>query len=332
MGGKKLLLARVLRRTRTLRALRSLAGPCLAVLNYHRVRRDGAPQDAATFDEGVFGPSASEFERQMEWLSRNVELLTEDGVIERVGGGKAFGRPSVLVTFDDGYIDNYETAFPILRKLGIPSILFIPTAIISSRQLGWWDIVAYLVKRSARKSLSLAGEEISLADRGEAIRGVLARMKQREVEPAAYSLERLSEACQVPIPSVAVQGRELMTWEQIREVSRNGVAIGSHTHTHPVLAKLGRDDQREELRLSKEILEREVGKRVRSLAYPFGGSLHFGKESMSLASECGYEIGFSFHGPANRGGRIERFGISRFRAPDDLELMAASILLPEIFG
>jgi peptidoglycan/xylan/chitin deacetylase (PgdA/CDA1 family) len=330
MGGKKLLLAKVLRRTRTLRALRTLAGPCLVVLNYHRVRRNGAPQDAA-FEDGVFGPSASEFERQMEWLSSNAEMLTEDEVVERVGGGKAFGRPSALVTFDDGYIDNYETAFPILRKLGIPAIFFIPTALISSRQLGWWDIVAYLVKRSTRASISLAGEEIVLADRGEAIGGLIARMKQRLADPAAYSMERLSEACQVPIPSTAIQGRELMTWEQIREVSRNGVAIGSHTHTHPVLAKLGREAQREELRMSKEILEREVGKRVRSIAYPFGGSLHFGKESMSLASECGYEIGFSFHGPANRGGRIERFGISRFRAPDDFELMAASILLPEIF-
>ncbi|HEY6006037.1 MAG TPA: polysaccharide deacetylase family protein [Anaeromyxobacter sp.] len=331
MGGKKLFLAKVLWRSRILTALRTLREPSLVVLNFHRVRGDG-PAQVSVFEEGVFGPSASGFERQMEWVSRNTEVLTEGEVIERFDGGRAFGTPSSLVTFDDGYIDNYETAFPILRRFGIPAIFFIPTALISSRQLGWWDIVAYLVKGSRRSSIRIGDAEISLADRTKAIRELIARVKQRSVEAPAYSMEKLAEACDVPLPPVGVQGRELMTWEQLREVSRSGIAVGSHTHTHPVLSKLGRDGQREELRVSKEILERELGKPVRSIAYPFGGSLHYGKDSMSLASECGYEIGFSFHGRANRSGRIDRFGISRFRAPDEIELMAASIVIPEVFG
>jgi peptidoglycan/xylan/chitin deacetylase (PgdA/CDA1 family) len=99
-----------------------------------------------------------------------------------------------------------------------------------------------------------------------------------------------------------------------------------------VLSKLGPDGQREELRVSKTILEREVGKPVRSIAYPFGGSFHYGRDSMSIALECGYEIGFSFHGRANRSGRTDRFGIGRFRAPNEIELMAASIVIPEVFG
>jgi peptidoglycan/xylan/chitin deacetylase (PgdA/CDA1 family) len=267
----------------------------------------------------------------MEWVSKNTEVLTEGEVIERFDGGKPFGTPSSLVTFDDGYVDNYDTAFPILRRFGIPAIFFIPTGIISSRQLGWWDIVAYLVKLSGKSSVSIGDREISLADRGEAIGQLIALKKQRSADAAPYSLERLSEACEVPLPSVAIQGQELMTWEQIREVSRCGISIGSHTHTHPVLSRLGVAEQREELRVSKEILERELGKPVRSIAYPFGGSLHYGKDSMSLAMECGYEIGFSFHGRTNRSGRIDRFGISRFRAPDDVELMAASIVIPEVF-
>lgn len=330
MGGKKLLLAKVLWRSRILKALQGLREPSLVVLNYHRVRKDGPPA-GSDFEEGVFGPRASEFERQMEWISTHTEVLTEGDVIQRLTGGKPFSTPSCLVTFDDGYIDNYDTAFPILRRFGMPAIFFIPTALISSRHLGWWDIVAYLVKRSSKGSISVDDAEISLADRGEAISQLIARRK-RQNGVAAWSVERLSEACEVPLPTVGVQGRELMTWEQIREVSQGGIAIGSHTHTHPVLSKLGPGAQREELRVSKEILEREVGKPVRSIAYPFGGSLHYGRESMSIALECGYEIGFSFHGRMNRGSSIDRFGISRFRAPDEIELMAASIVIPEVFG
>jgi polysaccharide deacetylase len=211
MGGKKLLLAKVLWRSRILAALRALREPSLVVLNYHRVRGDGTAQGSA-FEEGVFGPSASEFERQMEWVSKNTEVLTEGEVIERFDGGKPFGTPSSLVTFDDGYIDNYETAFPVLRRFGIPAIFFIPTALISSRHLGWWDIVAYLVKRSSKSSISIDDEQLSLVDRGEAISRLIARRKQRN-GVAAWSMERLAQACDVPLPSIGLQGRELMTWE-----------------------------------------------------------------------------------------------------------------------
>jgi peptidoglycan/xylan/chitin deacetylase (PgdA/CDA1 family) len=327
---KKLLLAKALCRTGTLKALCSLTGPCLVVLNYHRIRADGCSGGTA-FEEGVFGPSASEFEQQMEWISTNTEVLTEADVIERLASGSPFGSPSSLITFDDGYVDNYETAFPILRKHAIPAIFFIPTGLISSRQLGWWDITAYLVKRSDKSSISIDGEEIPLVDRRAAIRRLIGKAKYPSAGSARLSMHEVSEACGVRMPGVEIQSRELMTWEQVREVSRNGISIGSHTHSHPVLSQLDQEGQREELRISKEILERELGMRVRSVAYPFGGNFHYGRESMSLASECGYEIGFSFQGGANRGRDIDRYCIKRFKTPDDSDLMAASILLPQLF-
>jgi peptidoglycan/xylan/chitin deacetylase (PgdA/CDA1 family) len=331
MKEKKLFLARVLRRTGTLRALHRLSGPSLIVLNYHRIRRSDEPGQIP-FEEGVFGPSAVEFEQQMEWLSRNTELLTEGEVIERLANGKKFGWPSALLTFDDGYVDNYETAFPILRKLAIPAIFFIPTGLVTSRRLGWWDIVAYLVKRSTKASISVGSEEISLDDRNAAIRRLCAKFKQPRAGEAQCSVAAIADACDVPVPGVEIQGRELMTWEQIREVSRHGIAIGSHTHNHPVLSTLGRDGQREELRTSKQILEGALGERVRSVAYPFGGSPHYGPDSQSLASECGYELGFSFRSGANRARDLDRYGLRRFKAPEDFDLMVASLLLPGVFA
>jgi peptidoglycan/xylan/chitin deacetylase (PgdA/CDA1 family) len=329
MREKKLLLARTLRATRALDAVRLVTGPSLIVLNYHRLRSDD-PREEPAFEEGVFGPTARQFEQQMRWLARNTEVLGEGDVLERLESGKAFGAPSSLVTFDDGYADNHAIAFPILRRLGLPAIFFIPTGLVSSRRLGWWDIVAYVVKRSGRSSIRILGEEISLSDRRRAIHQLIEKVKRRHDGPEPYSLEELAGACDVPLPSTELQAGELMTWEQLREVSRCGIAIGSHTHSHPVLSMLGREAQGTELRTSKEILERELGTRVRSVAYPFGGRGHFGPDSMSVASECGYELGFSFRGGANRG-RIMRYGIKRFQPPDDCDLMAASILLPALF-
>jgi peptidoglycan/xylan/chitin deacetylase (PgdA/CDA1 family) len=330
MKAKKLFLANMLCRTGMLRAIHFLTGPSLVVLNYHRIRGGGSSGETA-FDEGVFGPNALQFERQMEWISNNTEVLAEADVIERLVSGKKFGAPSSLVTFDDGYVDNYQIAFPILARLAIPAIFFIPTALISSRQVGWWDIIAYLVKRSTRSHVSVDGEVIPIADRNEAIRRLIRKVKQQTAGSHRSWLEGISDACGVPIPAIEVQSRELMSWEQIREVSRGGVSIGSHTHSHTVLSNLGREGQREELRISKEILERELGKRVRSVAYPVGGRAHYGRDSMSLVAECGYEMGFCFHGGVNRGSNLHRYQIERLGVPHEWRLMAASILLPRIF-
>ncbi len=331
MTAKKLLLARVLVRTGAVRVLHLLSAPSLVVLNYHRIRRDDAPRET-TFEDGVFGPSASEFDSHMAWLAANTELVSEAEVIEKLSRGRSFASPSCLVTFDDGYVDNYETALPILRGHKIPATFFIPTGLIDSRRLGFWDIIAYLVKRSRKTSIVLDQEQIALSNRKEAIRRLVRKLKWPRGETCSFTIDEISEACEVPLPSLQLQGRELMTWDQIREVSRNGITIGSHTHTHPVLSTLSREAKVTEMRTSKHILEREIGAPVHSIAYPFGQPSQFGQDSMSVAHECGYKLGFSFYPGANRSGSIQPYGVLRFRPPEDPRLMIASVLFPHVFA
>jgi peptidoglycan/xylan/chitin deacetylase (PgdA/CDA1 family) len=327
---KQLVLARLLWHTRLLGLLRGVGGRSLVVLNYHRLRATAGPPDTQ-FEGGVFGPTAEAFEREVAWLARHTDCLSEDEVIRRLDAGLDFGTPSTLVTFDDGYADNYEIAYPILRRHGVPATFFIPTELVASRRLGWWDLIAYLVKRSQARSVEVDGLVVSLADVEAAVDALVARLKSQKTEPDDAFLERLSRACGVPLPGPELQGRELLTWDQIREVSRNGVSIGSHSHTHPALARMNPEAQREELATSRKILEREVGRPVRSVAYPFGGAEHFGRDTQSIAAECGFEIGFSFRRGVNRRGELDRFGLLRLRAPDEPELLAASAVLPGLF-
>ena len=122
-----------------------------------------------------------------------------------------------------------------------------------------------------------------------------------------------------------------MNWDQLREVSRQGITVGSHTHSHPVLATLDAGNQKEELSLSKRVIERQVGLPVRSLAYPVGGPEHFTNDTKSIAQQCGYGAAFSYGTGLNQWGRIDPYNIRRISTDGSGMQIAATMALPGLF-
>ena len=267
----------------------------LIVLSYHRLKpvdREFRP----IYDDDVFGPTASAFEKQLRWLKKHTHIISETELVECLGTGRFSPKLNLLITFDDGYIGNYSIAFPILQRLGIPAIFFIPTEMITRRFLGWWDIAAFLIKNSRKNKFVFGGREIDLEQGTRAaIQCIHDSMRLMNPLDSAQCIESLSKMCGVDVPDHAEQGKELMTWSQICEMSASGMAIGSHTHTHPVLSSLSRADQKIEMLTSRSIIESITGSKVRSVAYPIGGYRHFTKETMTIAKESGYSAGFSFN-------------------------------------
>jgi peptidoglycan/xylan/chitin deacetylase (PgdA/CDA1 family) len=157
-------------------------------------------------------------------------------------------------------------------------------------------------------------------------------MKFAPAGQTAGLLEELSAECGVDLPSPERCSRELMSWEQVREAARAGIAIGSHTVSHRVLATLDLESQRHELRESKALLEARLVRSVRTFAYPVGGYEHFNVETKAIARECGYEAAFSFHTGTNPVEDIDPFDIRRVSAPDDRELYLGALALPGVFA
>lgn len=330
MIGKKAMLAQLLFRTGLLRFSVGTGSPKLVVFNYHRIRPD-ADDFKPELDEGVFGPSVSQFEQQMAWLARNVPVLSE-GEIEEFALGRSPERTAAAVTFDDGYRDNYDLALPVLRRYRIPAFFFIPSNLFDQRRLGWWDLIAYVIKRAAGPSLELDGKRYDLADRDAAIHALHQRMKLESHAETGDLVSRLGRAAQVPLPSADEQSAELMTWDQLREAREQGITIGSHTHNHHVLATLTPEQQREELVQSKLFLEQQLGSEVRSLAYPVGGYNHFTDETRQLARESGYSLAFSFNTGINTVESTEPFDVKRIGGPDDIAMFAATARFPTAFS
>jgi peptidoglycan/xylan/chitin deacetylase (PgdA/CDA1 family) len=312
-------------KSRLLKSIRS--NNHLMILNYHRLR--GVQNNNILFDDGVFGPDAQRFKTEMEWLKKETRIISEDELLENLYHNKKLDRVCSMVTFDDGYIDNYEIAYPILKELSIPAIYFIPTKHIDERSLGWWDIVAYLVKNTQLTKSRFREKELILSDKKKIIAEFIIELKKMEASRIDGYLNELALSLNVAIPSLNIQGQELMSWEQIKEVSENGITIGSHTHDHVILSKQTLGDLRFQVKKSKDILEERLGKNIHSIAYPVGGYDHFDLETKKISESLGFKLGFSFLTGVNRFDRIDPFDVRRGTSQSDWTNLDIALAFPD---
>src|SRR6185369_2209446 len=166
--------ARIARRSGLLALLeRWPARPGIFVLNHHRITHP----DSCPYDHGVIDSTPEQFERQIRWLQSRFRMLTLREAEEAATAGSPLRDCGVLITFDDGYIDNYQVAFPILRSLGVQGTFFLATSYIGTARAPWWDSIAYRVRRSTCDRIQLRyPEPVDLplsGDREETLRQLL---------------------------------------------------------------------------------------------------------------------------------------------------------------
>ncbi len=329
--GKRLLAARALAALGLAPLWRRRNRRQLLVFNYHRIRPRQGLKDF-TFDLGVFGPDQDVFEAQVAWLKGHTRLIGEEQLYALISGREApEAGPYTMITFDDGYIDNYTLAFPALRRQGAPAVMFIPTGALNQRRLGWWDHAAYLVGASRAGRLTLP-DGLVLEPRGPGglLPELLAALKGGYAPDAGRVLEHLYRQLGVEPPGPEAQSAQLMEWEQVREMADAGIGIGSHTQSHTVLSRLEPARQEQELRNSKEEIERRIGRPVASLAYPVGGPRHFGARTMEIAAACGYCLAFSFNTGRRDLSGVNPMAVPRVGAPPDLETLQAICRFPRL--
>jgi peptidoglycan/xylan/chitin deacetylase (PgdA/CDA1 family) len=311
--GKRELLARGLFWSGAAALIRRLAQrDSLLVLNYHRI---GNPE-SDPFDPGVFSATADELNEQIAHLKRHLSLVTLEEAVAFANGAihETARRCRVLITFDDGYLDNYETAFPILRSHGAHGVFFLATGIVGSCHVPWWDHIAYVLKTARQRRFTLhypTGLAVDLEQNGLArsLQLVLNLYLRPENAAPGQFLQELKEAATGDDPPAAL--RRFLDWDEAREMLGGGMAIGSHTHSHEVLSRLTAEQQRQELVRSRAILKERLGIGAHALAYPVGLTSCFTDQTRQLAQEAGYRAAFSFYGGTNLPGATQRFDIRR---------------------
>jgi peptidoglycan/xylan/chitin deacetylase (PgdA/CDA1 family) len=211
-----------------------------------------------------------------------------------------------MITFDDGYRDNFEVALPILSRYGAPATFFIPTLYLDSPGVPWWDVVAYIIKNTVVPTFTVdraakdpdpivitLGANPSDLDRTEAITSIIASFLTSEIADESRFLAQLARQAQIS-PDRDLLGRGLfMGWNEVRQLVGAGMSVGSHGQNHRALARLDVNGQRQELEGSKRRLEAALDGEVTAIAYPFGWQGTFTAQTLELARDAGYRWGFS---------------------------------------
>lgn len=272
------------------------AQPGLLVLNHHRI----GDRNCTRFDRELFSASTEEFEQQVRYLKRFFPVVGGEELAHLAHARKPLDRLYAAITFDDGYLDNYTTAFPILRAYDCPGIFFLVPAYVGSSIIPWWDAIAYLIRNSPNQSITLeipTRLTIPLeANREPAIFRALQHYKSPDNHRTEEFMHQLEKASGCTLPQ---SERRFLDWEEASEMQAAGMTIGSHTATHRILSQLSETEQREELTRSRAILEQNLGRRVTVLAYPVGIRSAFTAATEQMAASNGYGTCYSFYGGFN---------------------------------
>lgn len=237
---------------------------------------------------------AAQFEAQLRALVRRRRPVTLAAVEAAATGGAALPPGSVLVTFDDGDRTVLERGLPILQRLGIPAALFVVTGLLDGDDPFWWDEATYLAEHGGTSPVSAGAT------------GTLVRaLKEVPDAERRSALDELRRTAASPAP----RHRQL-NGSDLRELEAGGVAIGSHTVTHPCLDRCDPSVVAGELRGSRAALEELLGHRVTSLAYPNG---NVSPAVRAAVHDAGYDVAFAFDHQLSPLPVPDRLMISRVR-------------------
>ncbi len=233
------------------------------------------------------------FEEQVAYFAKYFQVVTMTHVLRRLQNREAFLKNTLVLTFDDGYADNFDAA-KVLNEHGLTGLFYITAGCIESDEAFWVAEVRHLIENTEKKELKLSvpdGEwslEVSTAGERElAIKKVTRLLKsvtmgRREQIRTSLRFE-LNDG--PPFP------KDLMlTWSQLREMVQMGMEIGGHSMTHPNLPSATRDEVSAEIRGCKTLLESRLQTEIIHFAYPNGGALaHFDDKSKVLLREAGFQ-------------------------------------------
>ena len=219
------------------------------------------------------------------------DIVSLDEALLRLQNPKR-ARFFVALTFDDGYRDNVEHAWPVLAKHGAPWTLFVTPGFADRTARLWWVELEEAIRALPRLDLALPDGRFTAnaATDAEKVRAFDQLYWRLRNGPEAILLSTISDlTAQAGIESAALVERECLPWETLRALSgAPDVTIGAHTMSHPRLAKLDAEAARREIVDSKTRLEAELGLPIRHFAYPVGDPTSAGLRDFALAQEAGF--------------------------------------------
>lgn len=278
------------------------------ILYGHRVTDD---------DEGCLqGLRPSWLNEQLDYLNRHYRFLSLSKLLDCYERHQPIPPNSVVITFDDGFRDNFTNAYPILQRYNVPATIFVVTGCVTSGDLPWPQKVGYLFQKTKVDRLchvTTRGKPVTL---GSPMERDLARRTVRDVLGPMPRVERernLAELCE--LLQVEVPRDRMLTWEQIEIMKKGGIEFGAHTVSHPWMALQTLEEARWEMETSLREIQNRLGVSRPTFVFPAGS---FNSELVKMAVSVGFRCVFQSRNNVrvNSIGVNDQFSLSRIGLPN----------------
>lgn len=286
--------------------LRALSKPGLAVVTYHGV----FPKDYRPMDPGFDGSmvTAETFRRQLRLLKKNYNVISPEQMFEWCRNGRELPKRAVLLTCDDGLLNNLTEMLPVLQDEQLRCLFFITgDSVGNDRTMLWYEnfLMVFLRARPGDFKISLEGTEISgtLRDR-EQRRGewwkAVKRLSELDSESrkkfmaGACSYFGVQDSLEFYLSSYEKAEKHfcLLTCAELQKLAAAGMTIGAHTMTHPILSHLPAELAWNEIVESRARLESVLGQKIWAFAYPFGDAASVSPRVLAMAKQAGFDAAF----------------------------------------
>ncbi len=304
----------------------------VAILTYHRVVSESLAHEEH-IQPGMYVLDRS-FEDHMAYLKKQFTILPIERLVEMTQTGRLEqGRSYCVVTFDDGWRDNYQYAFPLLKKFGIPATVFLATDYIGTSNWFWPDRLAWLIAHARGNRTGDAVHEAINTVLGEipeigveATNRWLARSNSKSLRDAdtliewckdldpeliVRFVERLGQALRIDLP----QKRVLLNWDEVREMASHGITFGSHSCTHRIMTKVALSEAERELTGSWQAMLRQGIKPAPVFCYPNGNC---NQELKDSTRKSGYLAAVGCKTGLVEGGSDDPFDLKRVGVHQDI--------------
>jgi peptidoglycan/xylan/chitin deacetylase (PgdA/CDA1 family) len=305
-------------------ALRRRTVPKFAILGYHRVGTKGIPLFSRL--------DPSEFEAQMRYLKKHYRVVPLEQLCRELREAQPV-KPTIAVTFDDGYRDLYTYAFPVLQKYQIPATVYLIGRCMETGEVPWYDRIFLALKTAPGETLDVHLDATfrfkfqSAQDRVGAAWEIICYLRsipddRRRAWCAGFEKE-------IQLPEAELEGR-MLNWDQVRALHQGGISFGAHTMSHPAVSQLEPSAFDMELRQSRRLLEEALGAPMPDFAYPFGKTTDQSPAAEEFLARCGYRSAVTTIEGYNTP-NSNPFGLRRLQIDDADSISSFAFMLGRLF-
>lgn len=286
--------------------LNKLTNRCYIIM-YHMV-----PETPTGFYAEV---SKRDFETHIAYLAANYNIISLTDYVRKVKNNEPL-KGCVVITFDDGFLDNYTNAYPILKKYNVPATIFLLAGRIEDGKPPWFIKFRYMFLKTTKLELNIciANQEFnlplgSMVQKKEASTHIMLFLQKLEDTKRVECFLQVEEA--LGVKDYSEIEHVMMSWNNVCEMADNKIDFGAHTINHPVLSRLSFSSAEDEIAASKEMIENKIGRKANTFAYPFGKKDQYKNDTIKILKRLSFECSVTTE-PAPADHKSNLFEIPRY--------------------